>query len=1391
MDGGELETKSHSPSNYLPGSVRHFGDSSSSSDLNNDAKTKKMEKDLSYKEKVPIPSGSSSPDNDVIPAATPRGLPRPISFPRSAKTLANDEAWLDLQTRHNMVVTSKYTAFNFLPKFLFEQLHPYNKFANFYFFVVCILQGIKSISITSGAPLTAGPLMFVLFVEAMNQIVEDLARHKADDVMNATPTKILRVSEGGRAQFVDAAWRDVKVGDVLKVCAREVIPADLMFLSGSDAEQPGVCFVNTKSLDGETDNKLRVAPSCFVEQGPVKTADDCAQIKGVLYAEAPNDVTSDFTGIYNGTGIVADNMLLRGCQLRNTEYVFGLVVSTGVDTKINFNPPGKKGKNLDHRPQSSKFLNRVLFQLVMLVFLSCFLGTVGYYSVVSKATWYLHFKGGSLADKIDELVKQFFTFFLLMYQLIPVSLYVTLTMVYTISRWFMERDLGMCDETQIEAGTLEGFAKVRNSELCDEIGQVQYVLSDKTGTLTSNLMEFQKCWIGGVEYGEGTTQIGLARLKRERDDMVCRTAADENVARALEEKIERMEQVREQTRRPRLDTEQFARIAPSEAKLGARYVNFKDGDGSAGRPNLAAKVASRDAAATRFMLNMSLNHTVLLENVNGTLELCASSSDEQAFVAAAANFGYTFHSRDLSSGSITLKLPSGGATEQYEIIQIIPYESSRKRMSVIVKSKKPGSSPILFCKGADSVIFERLAEGTNPLKGNLSKLLLEWAEDAFRTLVFASRKLTDAEVKAWLPRYHAASNDPEQKRLAGLGHPNDIDRLSDEMEKNLILDGASAVEDKLQEGVPRTLASLNEAGIAVWMITGDKSGTARNIAQACNLLNPRKPILSLTEESIDEMTQREWKQSKGASSLGDLKTKELGDVAVAIRSGVGFEDAIGRLEKTYPGLLRVRKMLREIASRTKMPSKLPSRWGVQTVPWFFHCCSIASSFCCGGTSTTNRDSVLRAESTGLPDDYDDENSKSSSDVEMALPPKDTSIDDVSEGYSMIFDEKIIDYALMRCKSDLLRVAMSSTSVVASRARKDQKQKLVELLREGIPGVVTLGIGDGANDVGMIKAANIGVGISGKEGRQAVNNSDFAICEFQHLEKLLLVWGRQNYRRMAVLVCYMFYKNIISAGTQFLYGVYSAWSSQKFYPEFGAQFFNITFTGIPIIMFTIFGFDIRATVAMAVPSVYRKGAQKQYLTRNKFWMWQLGAVYTAIIIAFVPANCLENIGGGSASEYSVTEGLWGLGGYCFTLAILITNMKLMVEMESWTIMDVIGFTLFGGLPPWIFFAVLFSYPTWFISWGSLGGYDWHGLLEELWSNPTFWFMFMLVPVICLAPDFLYKGYHRAFHHPPESSQVLQELVMQHGEERALEIVKRARKRSESARADDRRRSREER
>ena len=252
-----------------------------------------------------------------------------------------------------------------------------------------------------------------------------------------------------------------------------------------------------------------------------------------------------------------------------------------------------------------------------------------------------------------------------------------------------------------------------------------------------------------------------------------------------------------------------------------------------------------------FLIHMAINHTVIVETKeDGTIELNASSPDEQAFVAGSYCLGVQFLGMDYETNIIKLNVL--GEIVELRVLHVIPYESSRKRMSMVVQM--PDGSIVLYCKGADSVLLDLQDPAINSSRfvENLACQVSDWAEEAFRTMVFGYKPLTQEAYIAWIEAYEQVCEDPKQKELRRNNKRNKIDRMEEELETGLILQGATAIEDSLQDGVPEALEELANAGIHIWMITGDKVGTAKNIAVACNLLKlPDMKLVEFTKEAVD------------------------------------------------------------------------------------------------------------------------------------------------------------------------------------------------------------------------------------------------------------------------------------------------------------------------------------------------------------------------------------------------------------------------------------------------------------------------------------------------------------------------------------------------------------
>lgn len=362
---------------------------------------------------------------------------------------------------------------------------------------------------------------------------------------------------------------------------------------------------------------------------------------------------------------------------------------------------------------------------------------------------------------------------------------------------FLEWDIGMYHE---ETDTP---CAVKTMALNEELGQISHVFSDKTGTLTCNVMDFRKCSVNGVSYGHGTTEIGIAALLR----------AGKTVP------PEATQELPPEQRRP--------------------YVNFVDealhraiagGSGGAGGGK------AQQAKISEFFTHLALCHTVIPEHsvdkVTGepVVNLSASSPDEQALVAGAQFFGWDFVDR--APGKVVLDVH--GVRRAYEVLDVLEFNSARKRMSLVARDDR--GKLRVYTKGADNVITERLAPGQDKLLATTTEHTDGFAEDGLRTLCIASKPLESGWYEAWSVRYRAACADLGEVEKRKREEPNAIDAAMEEVEAGLTLLGCTAIEDKLQAGVPQAIADLARAGIKMWVLTGDKEETAINIGFACSLL---------------------------------------------------------------------------------------------------------------------------------------------------------------------------------------------------------------------------------------------------------------------------------------------------------------------------------------------------------------------------------------------------------------------------------------------------------------------------------------------------------------------------------------------------------------------------
>uniref|UniRef100_A0A673LR89 Probable phospholipid-transporting ATPase IF n=1 Tax=Sinocyclocheilus rhinocerous TaxID=307959 RepID=A0A673LR89_9TELE len=378
----------------------------------------------------------------------------------------------------NRIISSKYTIWNFIPKNLFEQ---FRRIANFYFLIIFLVQLMID---TPTSPITSGlPLFFVITVTAIKQGYEDWLRHKADNEVNGAPVFVVR-----SGSLVQTRSKNIRVGDIVRVAKDETFPADLVLLSSDRAE--GTCHITTASLDGETNLKTHYAvPETAVAQSvsrleSLQAVVECQQPEADLYR-------------YHSQPLGPENLLLRGARLKNTKEIFGVAVYTGMESKMALNYKCKSQK----RSAVEKSMNTFLIIYLGILLFEAILSTILKYAWQAENKWDEPFYNQKTdkernSSQILKFISDFLAFLVLYNFIIPISLYVTVELQKFLGSFFIGWDLDLYHEESDQK------AQVNTSDLNEELGQVEYVFTDKTGTLTENEMQFRECSINGIKYQE-------------------------------------------------------------------------------------------------------------------------------------------------------------------------------------------------------------------------------------------------------------------------------------------------------------------------------------------------------------------------------------------------------------------------------------------------------------------------------------------------------------------------------------------------------------------------------------------------------------------------------------------------------------------------------------------------------------------------------------------------------------------------------------------------------------------------------------------------------------------------------------------------------------------------
>lgn len=1149
-----------------------------------------------------------------------------IVVPNHTWDPAKESSVPNAQYANNKIKTTKYTLLTFIPKNLFEQFHRY---ANLYFIFIVALNWMPAIN-AFGKEIAMIPVLIVLTFTAVKDAFEDYRRHLSDIQVNQSTCRAFSKNEN---RYVRTKWQDLRVGDIVHLAFNEKIPADILLLCTSDEQ--GTCWVETINIDGEGNLKQRhvvkgYAHLCKVFS-PLKFISniECDNPNNQIYKFSGTVMHVKPTGELHKIPLTKENLLLQGCILKNTDFVEGIVVYAGHETKAMLNNSGPRYK----RSKLEQYMNRDIIWCVVILLVLCFIGGLG------SALWLAqHDKDTELPFLPDSGTRENLAYFgfqifltsIIIYQvIIPLSLYVSMEIVKLGQVYFMNMDKEMYHDESNR--TLE----CRALNINEELGQIEHIFCDKTGTLTENKMIFRKCSIAGISFGDTTDRCPKSKGKdshielKESADNISQAERSNNeqadvnsilyrsVAEICQASVNRMSDLKVTQRyiqdfliamaicntvvvgkRPRRDTMNASGFILPESEQSTPIFESRFGifpitkicqrlTSSASIPKGMNDRYSKLSTYSLKTMDYTDKYRFAMESSGFLPYYEAESPDELALVKAASAYGVVLLRR--SAEAIRIKLPDETVMD-FEILHVLPFDATRKRMSILVRH--PYSQKILlYCKGADSAVISDLAASSSVTKSTVDATiehLDSYAQEGLRTLCVAKRVISDAEYNEWWPTQYEAENAIDKQEDLML-------KAACKIETNLLLLGATGIEDRLQEGVPQCIAALREAGIKVWVITGDKRQTAVNIALSCHLFTPDMNILLLS-----------------------CRTKE----------------ATNQLLQSYVDQ----------------------------------------------TAAAN-----------------------------------------SEKFCLVVDGHTLFYAINEENSAMfLNLSQRCKAILCCRATPMQKASVVRLIKENLH-VVTLAIGDGANDVTMIHTADVGVGISGQEGMQAVMASDFAIARFHHLQRLLLVHGHWCYDRLARMILYFFYKNASYIFVLFWYQFYCTFSGQVMVDQVYLILYSLLFTALQPLIFGVFDQDAPSELLLAKPQLYKQGSECVIYKRHSFWVNILDAVYQSLVIFFIPVL------GISATEL----GMWELGTLSTTICVCVHTLHLSIETKSWTWPHLVSI----ALSLIVYIGTIFLTSLICLTCNPPSNPYW--VTMHVMARPLHWIILMLTIVVALFPRFMVR------------------------------------------------------
>ncbi|OHT06516.1 Phospholipid-transporting ATPase 2 [Tritrichomonas foetus] len=934
------------------------------------------------------------------------------------RKITTNDSQSNLIYGNNKVVNSKYTWYSFIPLILFAHIC---RFMNFYFILIGCFQLWKEVSPVN--PLsTWAPIVIIFAIAFIREGIDDISQHRQDHVFNSRKFNVIRDHK-----TIEVKSEEILVGDIVILEKLHESPADIALIYSTNDD--GTCCLETSNLDGETKLKIKYS----LPETQLLGVSGLSEQKLIIDCLPPNPQLQQFKSTININGVIfpmsTSNFIQAGTTIQNAEQIYGVACYTGKYTKIGMNsksPPIKW-------TQIERFIDKCsisifIFQLILAIIW----GIVGNIQLdkFKKDAPYLRLD----IEKGTKGILIYFRAYLLTSVMIPISLKVTLDICKYVYATWIRNDFKMYDRTTHQRPL------VNNTSVIEDLGAVQYIFTDKTGTITENKMKLQKIIINDTIYG----------ASEQAEDIY----SDQNL------------------------TNLFLKQKDDHERMMAVY----------------------------FMYCLSVCHTL---KKSGTLEepvFEGQSPEEICFLNGLTKLKFNV---EINNGQITIENQHLGIEPiTFRIHAILNFRTKIRRMDVVVENVDTKEF-FLFSKGSCEVLH-RFTQNTNQnhdekengdssdnRNENESEIIQDneflqsvstFASLGLRVMATSYKKLSENEFHEFYQAYDVAQTQISHRK-------SQILRAFESIEQGQTILGITGIEDKLQFDVPETISMMREAGIKVWMVTGDMLETAIKVAHSSGLITKSPDIFELTK---------------------DIDTP--------------IEEVLHNLNDYFNSI------------------------DIKRNPVYL----------------------------------------------------------VIDGLSPITDKLLDEHSKL-----FAEVASQATCVICARTMPKQKAQFVHCIQK--LKKVTLAVGDGGNDVTMLRESHIGVGIMGLEGTQASVASDFAIKQFCHLQRLLLIHGRFASYRTSWLVQFCFYKSFMIAIVQVAFNFWNGFSARTFISDFNLLCYNAIFTLLPVVFF-LFDKDVEDDTLFLHPYLYADSRLRTFCNIRSIFWWIVKALYQSIVVVLIVHFC---------------------------------------------------------------------------------------------------------------------------------------------------------------------------